>query len=86
MTQTEPNRSRLLVLDTHTLIWMVNKSVRLGAATSKALDEASFEDQLAVSAITPWEIARICGRGLKAGNRCRNPTVKSWDRLRRACR
>jgi PIN domain nuclease of toxin-antitoxin system len=76
MMQAEPDRSRLLVLDTHTLVWMVNNSVRLGAATSKALDEASFEDQLAVSAITPWEIALLVSK-----NRLTlNADVSEWVR------
>src|ERR1700731_3495460 len=62
MTETELDRRRLLVLDTHTLVWMVNKSTRLGATTSLALDQASFEDQLAVSAITPWEVALLVSK------------------------
>ncbi|HEY1805215.1 MAG TPA: type II toxin-antitoxin system VapC family toxin [Terracidiphilus sp.] len=62
MTETEIDRSRPLLLDTHALVWMVNKSARLGGATSKALDEASFEDRLAVSAITPWEIALLVSK------------------------
>ncbi len=62
MSGAEFDRSSLLVLDTHTLIWMVNRSPRLGAASSKALDEASFEDRLAVSAITPWEIALLVSK------------------------
>jgi PIN domain nuclease of toxin-antitoxin system len=62
MTDPELDRRRVLVLDTHTFVWMVNKSLRLGAATSKALDEASFEDRLAVSAITPWEVALLVSK------------------------
>lgn len=62
MTETELDRRRLLVLDTHTLVWMVNSSTRLGGATSKSLDEASFEDRLAISAITPWEIALLVSK------------------------
>ncbi len=61
MSETQFDRSRLL-LDTHAFVWMVNKSTRLGEATSKALDKASFEDRLAVSAITPWEIALLVSK------------------------
>jgi len=62
MIEAEIDQRRLLVLDTHTLVWMVNKSARLGATTSTALDEASFEDQLAISAITPWEVALLVSK------------------------
>jgi len=63
MMETEFDRSRPLLLDTHTLVWTVNKSARLGDAISKVLDEASLQDQLAVSAITPWEIALLVSKG-----------------------
>ncbi len=62
MNEAEVDRPRRLVLDTHTLVWMVNKSARLGAETAKVLDEASFEDEIAVSAITPWEIALLVSK------------------------
>jgi PIN domain nuclease of toxin-antitoxin system len=62
MTERGSDRSRTLLLDTHALVWMVNKSARLGGATSKALDQASFEDRLAVSAITPWEVALLVSK------------------------
>lgn len=62
MTEAKLDRSRVLLLDTHALIWMVNKSVRLGGVISKALDDASFEDRLAVSAITPWEVALLVSK------------------------
>lgn len=62
MTETEFDGSSRLLLDTHAFVWMVNQSARLGGATSKAPDEASFEDRLAVSAITPWEIALLVSK------------------------
>lgn len=62
MTETEFDGSSRLLLDTHAFVWMVNQSARLGGATSKAPDEASFEARLAVSAITPWEIALLVSK------------------------
>ncbi len=62
MIAAEIDRQSVLVVDTHTLVWMMNNSARLGCATSKALDEASFEDRLAVSAITPWEIGLLVSK------------------------
>jgi PIN domain nuclease of toxin-antitoxin system len=59
MTATNPARAELLLLDTHALVWMMENSPRLGTRTAKALNEAAQEDRLAVSAITPWEIALL---------------------------
>lgn len=59
----EPDPSGLLVLDTHVLVWMVSNGPRLGVATARALDKASLEERLRVSAITPWEIAMLVSRG-----------------------
>jgi len=62
MTAAEGDRSAWLVLDTHTLLWMVEAHPRLGAETTKALNRAAREDRIAVSAITPWEIALLVSK------------------------
>jgi PIN domain nuclease of toxin-antitoxin system len=62
MTAGEWDRSAWLLLDTHTLLWMVENHPRLGAETAKALNRAAREDRIAVSAITPWEIALLVSK------------------------
>ncbi|MGH9343886.1 MAG: type II toxin-antitoxin system VapC family toxin [Terriglobia bacterium] len=62
MTDAERDRSVKLLLDTHTFLWMVEDHPRLSAAAGKALNLAAREDRLAVSAITPWEIALLVSK------------------------
>jgi len=68
MTALERDRSPLLLVDTHTLIWMVEEAPQLGVQTAKALNRVGWENRIAVSAITPWEIGLLVGKGrLKLG-------------------
>ncbi len=53
----------MIVLDTHVLIWTVNGDSRLGAAARPLIEETAQTDCVAVSAITPWEIALLAERG-----------------------
>ena len=53
----------MIVLDTHVLIWAVNGDPRLGAAARSLIEETAQTDCVAVSAITPWEIALLAERG-----------------------
>ncbi|MGP8250633.1 MAG: type II toxin-antitoxin system VapC family toxin [Terracidiphilus sp.] len=62
MTAAEGSRSAWLLLDTHTLLWMVEDHPRLGAETAKTLNRAAREDRIAVGAITPWEIALLVSK------------------------
>ncbi|HXR37747.1 MAG TPA: type II toxin-antitoxin system VapC family toxin [Terracidiphilus sp.] len=62
MTASERDRSPLLLVDTHTLIWMVEEAPRLGVQTAGALNRAARENRIAVSAITPWEIALLVSK------------------------
>ena len=52
----------LIVLDTHTLIWAVEGDGRLGTSASRLIEETVRTDRVAVSAITPWEIALLVER------------------------
>jgi len=52
----------LIVLDTHVLIWLVEGSDRLGTRCRTRLDKAFRDEELAVSAITFWEIATLKGK------------------------
>jgi PIN domain nuclease of toxin-antitoxin system len=58
----EAERRALLLLDTHTLIWSVEGGPRLGHRVKAILNEAAHEGRIAVSAITPWEIALLVAK------------------------
>lgn len=62
MTAAEPDRILWLLLDTHTLLWMVEDHPRLGAETARTLNRAAREERIAVSAITPWEIGVLVAK------------------------
>jgi PIN domain nuclease of toxin-antitoxin system len=62
MTASERDGSRLLLIDTHTLIWMVEEAPQLGVRAAEALNRAGCENRIAVSAITPWEIALLVSK------------------------
>ncbi|MGO9797096.1 MAG: type II toxin-antitoxin system VapC family toxin [Terracidiphilus sp.] len=62
MTAAEPDRLLWLLLDTHTLLWMVEDHPRLGAETARTLNRAAREERIAVSAITPWEIGVLVAK------------------------
>ncbi len=49
----------MMLLDTHTLIWLRTGDARLGAGARRALDDAFRGDELAVSAMTFWEVAML---------------------------
>jgi PIN domain nuclease of toxin-antitoxin system len=59
---TEAERRPLLLLDTHTLIWSVEGGPRLGRRVKAILNEGAQEGRIAVSAITPWEIALLVAK------------------------
>lgn len=62
MNAAEEDRSARLLLDTHTLLWMMDDHPRLGAGAARALNRAATEDRIVVSAITPWEIALLVSK------------------------
>jgi PIN domain nuclease of toxin-antitoxin system len=62
MTASESDRPDWLLLDTHTVLWMVENHPHLGAETARTLNRAAREDRIAVSAITPWEIALLVSK------------------------
>ncbi len=55
----------MIILDTHVLIWVVhdNRHKRLGSQTRVLIENAMQSGLLAVSAITPWEIAMLVEKG-----------------------
>lgn len=53
----------LVLLDTHAFIWLLNGSERLGRKARKAVQRSLGEAAVLVSAISPWEIAMLVGKG-----------------------
>ena len=54
---------RVIVLDTHVLIWAVQGDARLGPAAARSVEREAKAGGVGVSAITPWEIALLAERG-----------------------
>lgn len=52
-----------VVLDTHVLVWLLNGDERLGERTRRNIAAAAATNSVHVSAITPWEIAMLIGKG-----------------------
>lgn len=52
-----------LLLDTHVLVWQLEDSSRISDAIYAEMQQSANEDQLFVSAITPWEIALLTAKG-----------------------
>ena len=66
----------MILVDTHALIWLRTGDARLGAGARRALDDALRGEELAVSAMTFWEVAM-----LKSKNRLDFPEdVGLWRR------
>lgn len=53
----------MIVLDTHALVWAVNGDARLGKNTRELISETGRTTRVAISAITPWEIALLVEKG-----------------------
>ena len=58
-----PARAPILLLDTHTLVWSVEGNPKLGVQAKRAINRAARELRVAVSAISPWEIALLVSKG-----------------------
>lgn len=61
--ETADPASTLLLLDTHAVLWATFNESRLGRRAAKAINLASRENRLAISAITPWEIGLLASKG-----------------------
>jgi PIN domain nuclease of toxin-antitoxin system len=53
----------MILLDTHTLIWLRAEPVKLSARASEAIRTARLGEGLAISAISLWELAWIATHG-----------------------
>ncbi len=63
MTAPQKDAATLLLVDTHALIWMMEELPQLGAKAAEALNRAGLGNRIAISAITPWEIALLVSKG-----------------------
>lgn len=52
----------MILLDTHVLVWLDQDNPKLGPGCRTAIDEALAEDDLAVSAISFWEVAMLVAK------------------------
>jgi PIN domain nuclease of toxin-antitoxin system len=59
----DPARPGMLLLDTHALVWSVEERPRLGSGAKRAINIAARLSQVAVSAISPWEVALLVSKG-----------------------
>ncbi|ETX02806.1 MAG: twitching motility protein PilT [Candidatus Entotheonella gemina] len=53
----------MILLDTHVLVWLTQGLDMLGPQARQLADDALGEDELAVSAITFWEVEMLIQRG-----------------------
>lgn len=53
----------MTVLDTHALVWFAEDHPRLGRRTTNLVNAALVRDELAVSAVSFWEITMLVDKG-----------------------
>jgi PIN domain nuclease of toxin-antitoxin system len=58
-----------VLLDTHTLVWLLDGSDRLGPESRTLIQASAHDDRLFLSAISPWEIAMLVSKGRLALDR-----------------
>ena len=61
--RTDSGVEPLLLLDTNALLWMRIGDRRLGDAARREIERAWQSDELAVSAISFWEVAMLADKG-----------------------
>ena len=63
------DESTAVVLDTHTLVWLLQGSERLGPGARALIEAAAKGDGAFVAAISAWEIAMLVAKGRLALDR-----------------
>ena len=58
-----------ILLDTHVLVWLLNDSAKISGRVYSQIEKAASQDDLFVSAITPWEIAMLVAKSRLRFNR-----------------
>jgi PIN domain nuclease of toxin-antitoxin system len=61
-TVAERERFNVLLLDTHVLVWLISGDPKLGLKARSAIDLATQQDNVMISAITPWEIGLLVAK------------------------
>jgi PIN domain nuclease of toxin-antitoxin system len=54
---------RVILLDTHVLVWLDEASPRLGTTTIEQIDSAFQSGQVTISAISFWEVSMLVRKG-----------------------
>lgn len=62
-TSQDSDRDFPLLVDTHVLLWLIEGYGTLGRNAMAAIDLATGQNCLIVSAITPWEIGLLVNKG-----------------------
>lgn len=53
----------MILLDTHVIVWFMQGDPRLGEKARNRIEMARRSEGVGISAITPWEIAMLAGKG-----------------------
>lgn len=59
----------LVILDTHTWVWLLNGDAKLNPKAVKAIERSLSEEAVLLSAISPWEVAMLVSKGRLALDR-----------------
>jgi PIN domain nuclease of toxin-antitoxin system len=57
------SHEKVILLDTHVLVWLTSEPVRLSKPASSAIRRANQAGGIAISAITQWELAWLASHG-----------------------
>ena len=60
--KSDPLQLPVLLLDTHVLVWLMFGEPMLGKQAHREIDRASRDEELLVSAITPWEVSMLASK------------------------
>lgn len=53
----------LVLLDTHAWVWLLNGDSKLSPKAVKAIERSLSKEAVLLSAISPWEVAMLVGKG-----------------------
>ena len=53
----------MILVDTHAWIWLLGNEPRLGSQARERIEFAVAREAMAISAITPWEVALLVSKG-----------------------
>ena len=67
----------MILLDTHVLVWFMQGDPILGGKAKNRIEAARHSEGVGISAITPWEVAMLTGKGRLSLGR----PVGEWVRL-----